>query len=212
MHAVRRVLDPDLLVQGRASGTQGHAYGPPGAEDLLLVGDLQVSRTVRIAAGQRVHGRNDRDRVAVGAEIPLDSAADPCAPHGDHAGFDHATGMEHLFVGRLVKHRMQTAAQFRQAGHAQVLVLQIQRPIGAIGLGPGQVVLHDVRIGDRSVDGRRQLDAALQGPELGVNVFLPAVGRDRQLALPGTHLGPALPCSEQRGTADRHGNDGRSHD
>ena len=184
--------DADLLVEIRPAGMQRHADRPARAEDLLQVADLQVGRAVGVAGPTRASTGETMVTVC------------PCGPaFHSTPPLIHAPRMAIMpgLITRLrwniswscglVEHRVQPAAQLRQAGHLEVLVFQEQGLVGAVDLGAREVVLHDVGIDDRALDGGRELGRALQRPELRIDVVLPRIGGDHDRPLPGPHLGAA---------------------
>ena len=208
VYGVHGVGDADLLVEVGLARMQRHADGPAGPQGLFEVAHLQVGRAVRVRPDQGIDGRDDRHRVHLRSGVPLHAAADERPAHGDHARLDHAVEVKRLLALGLVQHGMEPPAQFRQAGHLQVLVLQEQRLVRAVLLLAGQMVLHRVGVHDRPLDGRRELDLVLQGPELRVDVLLPAIGGDRDRPLPG----PGLRFRPPRRRLNQNQNDKRNAD
>ena len=68
------------------------------------------------------------------------------------------------------------------------------------------MILHGIGVHDGPLDRRGQLDLVLQRPELGIHIIGPAIGRNRDGALPSRRLGPAR-CRQRQSKRDaRKGN------
>ena len=102
MHAVRRIVEPNLLIQVLAPGMQRDAHGPASAEDLFDVVDFEEGRAVAVVPDDRVHGGDNRHRVDLRAGVPLHATADERAAHRDHPRLDHVVPVKDFGLLRLV--------------------------------------------------------------------------------------------------------------
>jgi len=163
-HRIDGIENTDSLIEILLSRLQRYSHRPLYPLALLEVVDFKICRAVRIFTQDRIDRRKNRDRVSVRSGVPFDAAADPGAAHRDHPRLYHIIEMEHLLALGFVENRMQPAAQFRKTGDFQVFILQKQCFVRSILPGSGKIVLHRVRIDNRTFDRGGKLDLAFERP------------------------------------------------
>ena len=65
--------------------------------------------------------------MAGAAEVPLDAAGEPGVAQGKVGRLEHRVAVEQFLAARLVDERVEAAAEARQDGGLEVVVLQNQR-------------------------------------------------------------------------------------
>ncbi len=126
---VGAVRKPEVHLEGQVA----QPLPLPQAQHLAAVG-RRYGRGVHRGAGQR--------GVSGGAGVPLDAAGEPGAVEGEVGGLQDGVAVEQFAAGGLVVQGVHAAAQARQDGGAQPVVLDDEGVEGRLGARTAVTVAH----------------------------------------------------------------------
>ena len=124
---------------------QGEAYGPAHAVTLLNFSNPDGLGAVSVVHQRVVDGILGSGTVMM-EHVPLDAAAYPGTQHTYILGLDYGLAVENLISVGLVRGIQEAAADIRKNAYLDIVVLQIQRPVGAVHLFQRRIVIHSVGI------------------------------------------------------------------